>query len=196
MTATSIKTAAPTDEERAISVIVLAFSSDPVARWTYPDPHDYLRYFPEVVRAFGGNAFQHGTGYHADSFQGAALWLPPGVQPREEEMVALLQRSIPDRNQEEVFSVMEQMGSYHISEPHWYLPLIGVDPAKQGMGIGSALMKHALAECDRENLPAYLESSNPRNIPLYERHGFEVIGTIQAGSSPPIYPMLRKPRSA
>jgi len=86
------------------------------------------------------------------------------------------------------------MGSYHPTEPHWYLPFIGVDPARQGNGHGSALMEHALTRCDREQKLAYLESSNPRNIPLYQRHGFEVLGTIQVGSSPPLAPMLRRPR--
>ena len=86
------------------------------------------------------------------------------------------------------------MGSYHPNEPHWYLPLIGVDPVLQSNGFGSALLKHGLLPCDRENKVAYLESSNPRNIPLYERYGFEVLGEIQVGTSPTIFPMLRKPQ--
>ena len=93
--------------------------------------------------------------------------------------------------QAEVFAVFEQMGRYHPQEPHWYLPLIGVDPAQQRKGYGSALLQHALRECDRDHAPAYLESSNPANIPLYERHGFRVLATIQVGTSPPIFPMLR-----
>ena len=55
-------------------------------------------------------------------------------------------------------------------------------------------MEHALIACDRDHAPAYLESSNPKNIPLYERHGFIVLGTIQVGTSPPIVPMLRAAR--
>jgi ribosomal protein S18 acetylase RimI-like enzyme len=86
------------------------------------------------------------------------------------------------------------MASYHPTEPHWYLPLIGVDPAYQGLGFGSALLRHALRQCDDDHVPAYLESSSPANIPLYERHGFVVLGTIQVGSSPPITPMLRVAR--
>ncbi len=65
----------------------------------------------------------------------------------------------------------------------------------QGWGHGSArLRRHALEQCDRDGVIAYLESSNPRNIPLYERHGFASLGSIQAGSSPTIVPMLRRPR--
>jgi hypothetical protein len=48
--------------------------------------------------------------------------------------------------------------------------------------------------CDRAGLAAYLESTNPRNISLYVRFGFEIVGTIQVGSSPPIFPMRRKPQ--
>jgi GNAT superfamily N-acetyltransferase len=72
--------------------------------------------------------------------------------------------------------------------------MIGVVPDKQGNGYGSALLRHALERCDSDDKLAYLESSSDKNIPLYERHGFEVLGTIQVGSSPPLFPMLRRPR--
>jgi ribosomal protein S18 acetylase RimI-like enzyme len=90
--------------------------------------------------------------------------------------------------------IFEQMEKFHPAEPHWYLPMIGVDPARQGGGVGSALMAEALKVIDRNGAMAYLESSNPRNISLYKRHGFEVIGEIQSGSSPIVRPMLRKAR--
>jgi ribosomal protein S18 acetylase RimI-like enzyme len=72
--------------------------------------------------------------------------------------------------------------------------MITVEPNAQGRGLGGALMRHAVARCDDEGLPAYLESSNPRNIPLYGRHGFEVMGRIQVGSGPLVTPMLRHRR--
>ncbi|WP_280177443.1 GNAT family N-acetyltransferase [Microvirga pakistanensis] len=81
----------------------------------------------------------------------------------------------------------------HLHEPHWYLPLIGVDPARQRKGYGSMLLAHALRACGATGTPAYLESSNPENIPLYQRHGFKVLETIQVGTSPPVIPMLRHP---
>jgi ribosomal protein S18 acetylase RimI-like enzyme len=191
-----IKTATASDQDQTIATVVLAFTADPMARWSYPDPHQYLKYFPDLVRAVGGKAFEHSAAYYVDGFPGAALWLPPDVHPQENELIALAKRTVSEQNQEAVFSIFEQMGSYHPAEPHWYLPFIGVDPARQGNGYGSALMEYALIRCDRENKLAYLESSNPRNIPLYKRHGFELLGTIQVGSSPPLFPMLRRPRSA
>jgi len=86
------------------------------------------------------------------------------------------------------------MMAFHPKEPHWYLPIFGVDPARHGNGLGSALLRHATARTDAAGLPAYLESSNPRNVTFYERHGFVPVGTIQVGSSPPLVPMYRSPR--
>jgi len=193
-TTSTVTVTTPAQVEQAVAVIVLAFGTDPAARWTYPDPGQYLTHFPAVVRAFGGKAFAHGTGHHVGGFTGAALWLPPGIHPDEEALQAIFRDSLPVERQAGIFGVFEQMARFHPSEPHWYLPLIGVDPAHQRHGHGSALLQHALARCDRDHTPAYLESSNPANVPLYERHGFRVLGTIQAGSSPPILPMLRAAR--
>lgn len=194
MTVPAIRTATAADEAAVIDVLTLAFSADPAARWSYPDPRQYLTHVASFFKAFGGRAFAHGSAYYVDGYAGAALWLPPDIHPDEETMIALLQRDAPEQIQEDAFTVFEQMGRYHPSEPHWYLPLMGVDPCHQGKGYGSALMRHALTRCDRDKKPAYLESSNPRNITLYERHGFEALGAIQVGTSPTMVPMLRKPR--
>jgi len=96
--------------------------------------------------------------------------------------------------EDEVFAFMTQIGEFHPTISHWYLPLLGADLPYQGRGYGSALLRHALARCDEDRLPAYLEASSPLNKRLYERHGFEEIGVIQAGGSPPMWPMLRKPQ--
>jgi GNAT superfamily N-acetyltransferase len=193
MRTAAVKPVTAADEDAAIDVVVRAFRADPAARWLYPDSNQYSVNFPNFVKVFGGKAFEHGSAYTIDDYAGAALWLPPQVHPDEEALAELIQRSVPEHRLEEVFAVFQQMDSYHPSEPHWYLPLIGVDPAQQGGGYGSALMEHALIQCDRDQKLAYLESSNPKNITLHERHGFELLGTIQVGGSPPICPMRRKP---
>lgn len=189
----TIRTADDRDRDTVISTIVMAFSADPAARWIYPRSDLYLAHFPEFVKAFGGKALEHNTAHLTNDGGGAALWIAPDVEPDSEALDSLLRRTVPESLQPEAFDVFEQMASYHPREPHWYLPVIGVDGVHQNRGYGSALLKHALTACDRDRLPAYLESSNPRNIPLYRRHGFALMGTIQAGSSPPLFPMLRRP---
>lgn len=194
MTTPTIKTATTADEAPVTAVVILAFSADPAARWTWPDPRQYLVHFPSFVKMLGGKAFAHGSAYYLEGYAGAALWLPPEISPDEDALSTLLQRTGSTSVQKDLSALFEEMGRYHPREPHWFLPFIGVDPSQQGKGYGAALMRHALIACDRDDTLAYLESSNPKNVPLYERHGFEVLGTIQVGASPPIVPMLRKPR--
>lgn len=184
---------ATVDEDRAVATITMAFSTDPVVRWFLPDAHQYLTYWPQFVMAFAGSAFANGTADSIDSCGGVALWLPPGLEADEEAMGAIATEAVPEADQEEVFAVLGQMPEFHPTEPHWYLPVIGVDITKRGRRYGSALLRHALERSDRDGVPAYLEASSPLNKPLYERHGFEEIGVIQAGSSPPMWPMVRKP---
>jgi ribosomal protein S18 acetylase RimI-like enzyme len=193
-TTAPITTAPAADAERAIAVLTLAFSSDPVNRWAWPDPRQYLASFPAFVWAFAGKAFEHGTAYCIDGYAGAALWLPPEGHPDEEALVSLIQQTVAEEDQADLFAILEQLGGAHPNEPHWYLPLIGVDPGQQGKRYGSALLRHGLAACDRDGTPAYLESTSPQSVRLYERHGFEVVGTIQVGTSPPIFPMVRTVR--
>jgi GNAT superfamily N-acetyltransferase len=190
----TIKSATADDEAAAVAVVTLGFSADPMTRWSWPDPAVYLEAFPRFVRALAGKAFEHGTAYYAEDYAGAALWLPPNVHPNGEALSALKENTVPAAIRKDLFEVVAQMETYHPREAHWFLPLIGVDPAKQGQGYGGALMRHALERCDREGRLAYLDATSPRNRALYERHGFERLGTVQVGSSPPIVPMLRRPR--
>jgi ribosomal protein S18 acetylase RimI-like enzyme len=189
-----IRTMTAEDEAPAMATVTLAFAADPATRWTWPEAVAYLATMPALVRAFAGSAFTKGTAYCTPGYAGVALWLPPGVPADEQRLSEIIASTGSAAARTDGGAVFEQMGSYHPDEPHWYLPLIGVDPAHQGKGLGGALMVHALERCDRDGVPAYLESSNPRNIPLYQRHGFEVLGTIQVGSSPTLVPMVRRPR--
>ena len=188
-TMTSTVTAiTPSDVDQAVAVIVLAFSADPAARWTYPDPHQYLTHFPAIVRAFGGKAFAHGTGYHVSRFAGAALWLPPGIHPDEEALGAALQRSWRQ-------SCKRRCSP---SSSAW-VGIIRASPT--GICRSSASTRSTSARdmarrsCSTPFFSA-TETTRPRtssrtNLRLYERHGFEMLDTIQVGSSPPIFPMLR-----
>lgn len=187
--------AATRDERQAVlDVLTLAFATDPLARWAAPGAKQYLAAFPPFADAFGGNGLAPGATYIVDGFEGAAAWLPPGVQPDVERVLANFQELMDPELLPDLLGVFEQMDQYHPQEPHWYLPMIGVDPVSQGRGLGGLLMRHALRRCDEERMPAYLESTNPRNLSLYLRHGFEILGTIRVGEAPPVVPMLRPPR--
>jgi ribosomal protein S18 acetylase RimI-like enzyme len=189
----TVETIGISDAERTIATLTSAFIADPLFRWIYPTPDNYLDAFPRLVQAYCGSGIDDGTAFQARDFAGASIWLGPGRHPDEEATVAIAQETIPADRIEDVFGLLGELGNYHPQdESIWYLPFIGVDAVQQGGGLGSALMTHALRLCDEQGLRAYLESSNPRNIPLYERHGFQVMARLDVGSAPPVHPMIRE----
>tara|TARA_B110000858_G_scaffold165049_1_gene191469 strand:- start:85 stop:756 length:672 start_codon:yes stop_codon:yes gene_type:complete len=188
-----ISIAVEEDRSSAISTILLGFSSDPFVRWLCPHGPTYLK-FHAAFNAFGGGAIDSGSAFIAEGNRGAALWLPPTVEPDSETFIGEVEKFVVKERQEVLFRILEAFEEYHPDESCWYLPLIAVDPAHQGSGIGSELMKAAMSRIDEDGLPSYLESSNPRNISLYERYGYEVMGQIKIGDAPTIHPMYRPAR--
>ena len=179
---------------RAIGSLVSAFEIDPVARWMYHALDQYLLHIPRLFRALGASSFEVGAAHRSSEGAGVAIWLPPGVQGDSAPVEAVIADSLAGDLQRNVGAVFEMTEQYRPTEPHWYLSLIGVEGSYRNKGYGAALLRHGLHQCDKKHGAAYLWSSNKQNTSLYQRDGFEIVATIQVGSSPPIYPMLRRPR--
>ena len=122
------------------------------------------------------------------------MWIPAGAQPDSDAILKLLTDRVSSERHEDTFAVLEQMDRAHPTFAHWYLPWLGVDPARKGTGLGGELLNQCLAVVDAEHLPAFLETPNPRTIPFYQRHGFEVTNVAQAGACPPVTSMIRRAR--
>jgi ribosomal protein S18 acetylase RimI-like enzyme len=143
------------------------------------------------VGAFGRSALERGSAHEVSNFAGAAIWLPPGIDADKAVLGHVIESTVDAERVPRVFEALGQLGRYHPTESHWYLPFIGVDAPRQRRGLGSRLLSHALEQVDREHSRAYLETANPANIPLYQRHGFELVGRIEVPSAPVLYPMVR-----
>lgn len=141
----------------------------------------------------------YGESYVTEAGDGAALWNPPGGRPHglradlsllptlvRVSGVGGLARSVA------AFSTAEKK---HPTDPHYYLLAIGVEPARQGQGVGSSLLAPMAERLDTERIGAYLESSKERNLPLYERFGFKVREIIDLPKDGPrIWTMWRDPQ--
>jgi ribosomal protein S18 acetylase RimI-like enzyme len=191
----TIALATDDDRNRVFSTIMLSFANDPVTRWLMPSAHNYVTHAPVINQIFCGAAIDNQSAYKTENIEGVAMWLPPGVLPDDEQFAGLLFGVLPEEIGEDAANFFTAMAEYHPKEPCWYLAVLAVDPTCQGNGYGAALMKEALAMIDEQGMPAYLESSNPRNISLYERYGFEPMGEIQFGLSPVLTPMYRPARA-
>jgi GNAT superfamily N-acetyltransferase len=178
--------------------LALAFEDDPVMEFLFPAPAgrvEKLQPFFAMLARY--QHLDHGGCFTNDGRTGAALWDPPGewkmplpavlrAMPTLLSLMGL--RSVTALR---TLSVAEKL---HPKEPHWYLAVLGTEPGEQGKGVGSALMAPVLERCDREGIPAYLESSKEKNVPFYRRHGFEVTQEIQLPKGPTLWAMWRDPR--
>ncbi|GAA1668646.1 GNAT family N-acetyltransferase [Fodinicola feengrottensis] len=184
------------------AVLTRAFMDDPVMSWMMPDDAERDRRLPLFFQAvIRHEHLRHHTVDAAvadGAVRGAALWKPPGGW-QVGWLRALL--SMPAYLRafgpyvKNAGQVQEVMAKTHPHEPHWYLSVIGTDPTAQGTGVGTGLITSRLAACDRDHLPAYLESSKESNVPYYARFGFEVTREIQLPSAgPTLWAMWRQPR--
>ncbi len=191
---TDVRIATKSEEDSVLAVLTLAFSADPGVRWYFTAPPQFYTYFPEFSRAYGGKAFDHKAAYYVGDYAGAALWLPPDVEPDNDEIVSVMQDALSEEKLALVGEFIERVEKSHPTEPYWELTVLGVEPAQQGEGYGKLLIDPVLAECDREETPAFLISSNVQNLSFYIRHGFEIVDTIQLPTMPPFFPMRREPQ--
>ncbi|WP_020498502.1 GNAT family N-acetyltransferase [Sciscionella marina] len=189
-----IRAAGGADAGRLAGILGAAFAEDPVMLWMFRERQDCTHAVTILFRALL-QAHYLRRGVCALTEGGAAVWTMPGAH----EFGALGElRLAPGvlhaaRLRIDRLLAFDSLSRKHQPrEPHWYLHLLGVEPHARGKGIGGALLEKQLAVIDEAGLPAHLESTNERNVPLYERHGFTVTAQVRIRSgSPEFYPMWR-----
>jgi GNAT superfamily N-acetyltransferase len=200
---------APAEGEGAVQALSRAFWDDPLMGYIWPGDEMRRKLLPIFMRGAIQLAAPHHESFTTgDTPVGAALWLPPGKT--KIPIPSVLRIMLPnlwrwrlgslrrfggimdefDRKHHEAFAG----GGLH---DHWYLMLLGVDPPKQGQGLGGLLMSDVLARADGEGRAAYLETQKAKNVPFYEKHGFSVVEhfNCDGGKGPECWTMLRQPRN-
>jgi len=179
-----------------------AFRDDPVFEFLVPADAKgrearLMTFFTSMARSY---VRRDKHAFVADEGRGGALWAAPGTwRLPPSEIMRETPASIKafGRNLPKALRLLSQVEGLHPKEPnHWYLGYLGTRCDSQGQGIGSAMLREVLAQADDTRTPAYLESSNERNLTLYERHGFRVVEEIKAlGTGPSIWRMWRDAQS-
>ncbi|MEU7947884.1 GNAT family N-acetyltransferase [Micromonospora taraxaci] len=197
MTTPEITIATPADREAIVGCLVAAFVQDPVLRYLFPDEDTYPRY----AAAFFGHLFDKRVHRSAIWTIGggasAAIWEPPAGQPAAAHgHVPSGDGNTADRYPADVLARVEGYDdTVHAAlptYPFWYLGVLGTHPDSAGRGWGRAVMRAGLDRAAADGLPAILETSNPGNVELYRRAGWEVVGSL---SEPvPTWIMQQPPR--
>lgn len=176
------------DTEAMVATLSDSFSNDPMMNWVIPPAAIYPDYFRLLIR----EVYLPRGMIHVDQDRRAvALWLPPKerlqMAPRS-ALLKLTMQLLQHGGLRAMYRIRQQSLIFSRQlprEPHYYLQFIGCRREDQGRGLGSALLEQGTRICDEQNMPAYLESSNRLNLPLYERHGFEVVDEKTLGRKGP-----------
>ena len=195
---TSPRRATKADVPALASLLARAFFDDPISEFLFPSSSRRLRAMNRFFKIEVGSLYlPRGEIWTTETLDGVAIWATPGknrpVPLALFNLISMVPYVIghPMRNAR-VLSLLERK---HPKEPHYYLATLGVDPQKQGTGIGGSLLGVTLSRCDETGTPAYLESSKERNVPLYARHGFEVVEVLDLPlGGPKVWLMWREPR--
>ena len=186
------------DLETLVVTLSDSFSTDPMLNWVIPP----IQLYPDYFRLLLNEVYlPRGMIHLEEETRATALWLPPEERFQMAPRLSLLKlalRLIANDGLRALGRIRQQglVFEKHLpAEPHYYLQFLGCRVQFQGNGVGSALLKHGTQICDEQGIPAYLESSNQLNVPLYERHGFTVLAeeTLSNGG-PRAWFMWRDPR--
>ena len=196
----------PDDASRAGSVLALAFHEDPIWVAVMPDPAERREQLPAMFTALVRTTLvARGVVEATSGREAIAVWMGPGREMGLWSMVRAgfaiprFAMTLPAADRRRMLTVLRQLDGKRkamVSDPHWYISAIGVDPAHQGEGLGSRLIAAGIERADREGRPIYLETETRSNVGFYEHRGFEMIEeTVVTGLDLPVWLMIRRPQT-
>ena len=198
---TEVRKATKADLSQVAGSLARAFHDDPVMLHILPkERRGQPKQIEGLLRMEALGALRHDSVWTTADGQANAIWKPPGqwkiggleLLRQAPRTVGILRSRLLA-----ALAVLNAVERKHPTDPpHWYLAVLGTEPAGQGQGKGSAVLQPVLEHCDRAGEPAYLESSKEQNIPFYERHGFRVTERLDLQGGPSLWLMWRDPQPA
>jgi ribosomal protein S18 acetylase RimI-like enzyme len=181
-------------------VLARAFYDDPVTRWAWPPDKLRMRALERFQTTRIKQLLDGEEIWTSDDLRCAAIWAAPDqwhatLRETVELMPAFLHPRLFVRVPLVAVGWEKLERSHPRKPPHYYLAILGTDPAAQGQGLGSRVLRAVLDQCDQDGVGAFLESSKESNIAFYARHGFQVTEEIRLLRGPSMWKMWREPLS-
>jgi GNAT superfamily N-acetyltransferase len=186
------------DVPAVVDILVSAFYDDPTWAWAFPDPTQRAGQHRRLWTLLVDGAMRYPWVCLADNDMATSVWLPPDATDLSEEQEAALEPLVVElvgSGAPRLMETFEMFENAHPRDvPHFFLTLLGTRSEHRGRGIGLGLLADNLREIDLLGMPAYLEASNPANVPLYERYGFDVLSSFRLPDGPEVFTMWRGAR--
>lgn len=192
--------------KQASETVGRAFLNDPLYTYFLPNEEERQQHIFALFDVIVRYIIRYGEVTCTPDLRAVACWLPPGqADLRTWGLIRMgLLSSLFQFKREtlrhfltgvnKASHAMDKPHKLIVPGPHWYLAILAVDPAYQGQGLGSQLLHAGTARADAANLPCYLDTATARNVPLYQRFGFQVVQEEDIeGANVHVWNMLRPP---
>lgn len=193
----------PSEVAGAASLLARAFAADPFLGYFMADLRRRRRALPPFFAAVLYELSDSHAVYVAEQdggLAGVAAWLPPDPEAPSRKarlrahLASLRVRLLFPRSAPRVQSGFAALAADHPDEAHWYLAFVGVEPSRQGQGLGRRLLDPVLEQADRDGRPCYLETPFPDTRAFYRKLGFADTAEVRpVAGAPPIWTMTRRP---
>jgi GNAT superfamily N-acetyltransferase len=171
------------DKKRILDILVTAFANDPQINWYVGEGPGKERRRRTLMEFSTEQGLANRTIYLTPDKNAVAIWRKSAENRLSLPLLFLYLKFIWVMGHKRVKTITQKgeeiAQRYPQDRPYWYLWLLGADPAHQGKGLSSQLLRPRLAEAEEAQLPVYLETTNPRNLPIYQKKGFEVYEQIE-----------------
>lgn len=188
----------PHQRELALSSVVDAFVIDPLLRWVWPGDERYATCAREFFGLLIDLRLASGEVWVADEGDSVAMWDPPGglYLATPEQRWAEVRQGFTAVELDRWARYDEALRVPEDAAPYWYLGVLATRRARQGTGLGRAVLAPMLAAADRSHLAAYLETASDANLRFYGQLGFAPIREAEMPGGPLCWLLRRDPRRA
>ncbi len=185
------------DLEVVVAAMADAFQNEPAFSYIVPSAQARRRVLPQAFRIIVGEDIKSGRVMMTMGGEAATAWRVPGLvhESRLEELRTFLPFvRIFGTASLRAMRISNLIKAHLPGEDCWYLHMAGCAARHQGKGLGGAAIRAGLACADAERRKAYLETADPKNLPIYRALGFEIVHTWQVPGGPQFWGMMRAAR--
>lgn len=174
-----------TDKKQVVNILTNSFADNKSVNYIIKQDKRKLQRLKALMEYSFDICYRHGDIFLSDNRQGCALILIPERRQTTLQSILLdiklVITTIGFGNISKAIKRESRIKAIHPKGSIYYLWFIGVNTDVRNKGIGSSLLREVIQEGQNKGRTICLETSTLKNIPWYEKHGFNIYKELDFG---------------